>query len=148
HESLRLHPASPVAGRQAVCPFSLTEQQDLAEGDDVVVDLFNANRDREIFGDDADAFNPHRELPNNVWPFGLTFGYGVHACLGRDLDGGVAPRKAVDPDAHQYGIVTLFIRELLRHGVRRDPDNPPQADEKTERPNWGAYPIIFETPQI
>jgi len=148
HESLRLHPASPVAGRQAVCPFALSESQDVAEGDDVVVDLFKANRDKEIFGDDAEAFNPYRTLPNNVWPFGLTFGYGVHACLGRDLDGGVAPRKAVDPDAHQYGIVTLFIRELLRHGARRDPATPPQRDAKTERPNWGAYPLVFEHPQL
>ena len=29
-----------------------------ALGDSVVIDLYNSNRDKKVFGDDADKFNP------------------------------------------------------------------------------------------
>src|SRR6185312_14784720 len=101
-------------------------------------------RDPTVFGPDAAAFAPHRKIPVGQMPFGLTFGSGAHACLGRDLDGGVVPRGEVDPDRHQYGIVTLFVRRLLSAGARRDPHDPPEAASYTERGNFGRYPIIFD----
>ncbi len=143
HESLRLHPASPVAWRRAVCPSTLRGHGDLADGDHIVVDLHQANRDPAIFGADADEFNPHRELPRAIWPFGLSFGYGVHACLGRDLDGGVVPKDGAPPEKRQMGIVALLIDELLRHNARPDPDNEPVPDTNTERENWGSYPLLL-----
>ena len=144
HESFRLHPASPVAWRKAVCPVHLSEAGDVATNDKVVIDLFSANRDTSVFGEDADIFNPYRELPANVWPFGLTFGYGVHSCLGRDLDGGVINRDGARGAGSQLGIVALFLKELFALGSRPDPDKPPVKDEKTQRPNWGVYPIVFK----
>lgn len=144
HESLRLHPASPVAWRRPVCPVSLDGGARLGPDDRVVVDLSAANRSRDIFGADADRFNPHRSLAGGTMPFGMTFGTGVHSCLGRDLDGGVLPRPDTDPATHQYGIVTLFVRALLAHGARPDPDDPAVRAAHTERPNWGRYPIIFD----
>jgi len=144
HESFRLHPASPVAWRRPLCPVSLQGGHEADEGDRVIIDLWTANRDPEIFGDDADQFNPARVLPKGVLPFGLSFGTGVHSCLGRDLDGGVLPREDTDPATHQLGLVTLFLRALLDREVRRDPENPPQQSTKTERPNWGSYPILME----
>ena len=143
HESFRLHPASPVAWRKAACPVHLSESGDVGENSKIVIDLYRANRDKSVFGEDADIFNPHRVLPTNVWPFGLTFGYGVHSCLGRDLDGGVIARDGSAPSKSQLGIVTLFIDKLLELGARPDPNAEPRADDKTERPNWGSYPIIF-----
>lgn len=144
HESLRLHPASPVAWRKPVCPFHLEQANATLSPDDrVVIDLHEANREREIFGEDADEFNPFRNLPKNVLPFGLTFGIGVHACLGRDLDGGVVQRADTDPDNHQYGIVTLLVRRLLEAGARPDPVKRPKQDPSTARKTWGEYPILF-----
>jgi cytochrome P450 len=143
HESLRLHPASPVSLRKAVCPVTL-EGADLAEGETVALDLYAANRLPEVFGADADRFNPHRTVPVGHQPFGLTFGVGTHSCLGRDLDGGVVPKGAVDPATHQFGTVTLFIRRLLAEGARPDPGDPPRAAQHTERQNWGHYPIVFD----
>ena len=64
-------------------------------------------------------------------------------CFGRDLDGGVSPNQETDPSKHQYGVVTLLIKKLFEHNVRRDPKNKPERDIKTERPNWGKYPVIF-----
>jgi len=37
----------------------------------------------------------------------------------------------------------LLIKKLFEHNVQLDLNNPPEEDEKTERPNWGKYPIIF-----
>lgn len=144
HESLRLHPASPVAWRVATCPMHLQGAGDVAEGEMVEFRLADANRDPEIFGADADVFNPHRTVKAPTLPFGHTFGTGVHTCLGRDLDGGAVPKADVDPETHPYGTITLLLRELFSHGARPDPASPPQRSTKTERPNWGHYPILFD----
>jgi cytochrome P450 len=143
HESLRLHPASPVAWRKPMCPMHLPTGQAVQPADRVVIDLASANRDRTIFGADADVFNPHRVVSEGVPPWGLTFGVGVHTCLGRDLDGGVLPRPDCDPQTHQYGIVPLLVRTLFERGARPDPDKPPKAASHTERPNWGSYPVVL-----
>jgi cytochrome P450 len=142
HESLRLHPASPEAWRRPVCPMSVVGQE-VGEGDRIVLDLHGANRDKTIFGDDADEFNPYRTVQKGREVFGLTFGTGIHTCLGRDLDGGLLPTAATHPDEHQYGIITLLVRELLREGARQDPKNQPQQDKSTARPVWGKYPVLL-----
>jgi cytochrome P450 len=143
HESLRLHPASPVAWRRALCPVHVGAGVEAAEGDRVVIDMAAANRDRAVFGEDADRYNPHRAIPAGHFPFGLTFGTGVHACLGRDLDGGVVPRGEVDAASHQFGIVALLVRTLLDHGAEPDPADPPVRDRNTERPNYSRDPVIL-----
>jgi cytochrome P450 len=143
HESLRLHPASPVAWRRATCPARLGGR-DIDAGTRVVIDLAAANQDPSVYGPDAGHFDPHREIPTGHLPFGLTFGSGVHACLGRDLDGGVVPRADSDPTTHQYGIITLFTRRLFAEGARLVPGDPPTRATYTERPNWGRYPVAFD----
>jgi cytochrome P450 len=142
HESLRLHPASPVALRRAICDCELLGHH-LRAGDLVSVDLLAANRDRDVFGIDAHTFNPLRQLERNVWPFGLTFGYGTHACLGRDLDGGVRPRTNDTDGTLQMGIVPLLVRTLLDHGVAPSARALPQRDSHTHRDNFAVYPIEF-----
>ena len=144
HESFRLRPASPESWRRPVCPVPLPTGVTAEPHQQVVIELARANRDRSIFGPDADEFNPYRVLPEGIPPYGLTFGNGVHLCLGRDLDGGVVPKADTDPATHQYGIVPLFVQALFERNARRDPDSPPQRAQNTERPNWGSYPILME----
>ncbi len=143
HESLRLHPASPEAWRTATCPMAVAGAGDRAAGDRIVLDLFSANRDRSIFGDNADQFDPDRVIPSGVLPSGLAFGIGLHTCLGRELDGGVPARPGTDPATHQYGIVALLVIRLLAMGARPIAEDPPTPDTHTRRPNWGRYPIRF-----
>ena len=143
HESMRLHPASPVAWRKPTCPVKIEKSTHLKEDDLLVMDLYTANRDVGIFGEDANSFNPNRKLKSHQNLWGLTFGIGLHMCFGRDLDGGVSPNPETDPSKHQYGVVTLLIKKLFEHNVQRDPKNKPERDLKTERPNWGKYPVIF-----
>jgi cytochrome P450 len=145
HESLRLHPASPVAWRTATCPMHLQGVGAVKTGETVEFRLADANRDPAIFGVDADIFNPHRTIKPPTLPFGHTFGTGVHTCLGRDLDGGAVPKADVDPATHPYGTITLLLRELLSHGACPDPTDPPKRATHTERPNWGRYPIVFDS---
>jgi hypothetical protein len=144
HESLRLHPASPVAWRRAVagCPLGGAVVQ---AGERVEIHLAQANRDAAVFGADADRFDPDRSLPADVWPWGLSFGYGIHACLGRDLDGGIVARDAGDglaSDPH-WGTVPMLVHALLEAGARPDPDDPPVIDTRSSRRNWGWYPVRF-----
>lgn len=143
HESMRLHPASPVAWRKPTCPIELDKEIKMNQDDLLIMDLHNANRDKEIFGNDAEEFNPYRELDPNQSIWGLTFGIGLHLCFGRDLDGGLISDEKTKPEKHQYGIVTLLVRKLLENKVRLDPDNKPLKDMNTERPNWGSYPVLF-----
>jgi cytochrome P450 len=143
HESLRLHPASPEAWRTGTCPMAVAGAGDIAKGDSIVLDLFSANRDAELFGDDAEQFDPDRATPKTILPSGLAFGIGLHTCLGRELDGGVPTKPGSDPATHQLGIVTLILDRLLQLGARPDPGDPALPDTKTSRPNWGSYPVIF-----
>ena len=102
-----------------------------------------ANRDTTRYGEDAARFNPLRQIDKSQWPFGLSFGYGVHACLGRDLDAGVVIKPTTPTERRQLGIVTLMIQALLRSGATPHRDLPPVIDAATVRSTWSRYPIEF-----
>ena len=143
HESMRLHPASPVAWRKSECPVNLEKNINMKKNDLIIMDLHEANQDKTIFGPDSHIFNPYREVPKNQFLWGLTFGIGLHMCFGRDLDGGLVPDEKTDPSNHQYGIVTLLVQKILNEGGYPDDKNKPETDLSTERSNWASYPIIF-----
>ena len=143
HESLRLHPASPVSLRRAQEPMEIAGWS-LGAGDLVSVNLERANRDPLVFGDQADDFIPVRQLPRGIRSYGLSFGFGIHACLGRDLDGGVLPKSDSDFKDIQLGIVGWMIEALLKNGAKWISDSPPDPDVRTTRNNFSVYPIDLE----
>ena len=102
-----------------------------------------ANRDVGIFGPDAADYNPHRPASKLASPYGLSFGMGMHACIGLNLAAGMLPRADAREAEHQWGTVTLIVHELLRHGARPDPDHPGVVDRSTIRNNWSSYPLRF-----
>ncbi|MFD2351438.1 cytochrome P450 [Nonomuraea ferruginea] len=67
HETVRLNPSSPIGRRRALAPVSLRSGIEIPEGATVVIDLQSVNRDPEVFGADAAAFDPHRTFPR-TWP--------------------------------------------------------------------------------
>ena len=66
HETIRLQPSSPVSERKAEKEIQLASGLAIDKGSKVVIDLIQVNRDRAVFGDDADEFNPERKLPSGV----------------------------------------------------------------------------------
>ncbi|MGI9622175.1 MAG: cytochrome P450 [Acidimicrobiales bacterium] len=143
HESMRLHPASPVALREALEPVTLKSGVEIGAGDMVQFDLMAANRDVTVFGADAAEFNPLRSIPEDVDPWGHSFGGGVHKCIGLELDGGVPPEPGSDKMI-LLGTVALIVHGALRRGARLDPDNMPTSDEATTRKWWGSHPVVFD----
>lgn len=149
HESLRLHPASAVSLRHALDDIVLRSGLTIRRGSLVAIDIQAANRDPLVWGDRADEFDPFRPVVEGVMPWGLSFGHGVHACLGQELAGGLEcpfgsdGASLVDPDQHLYGSITVMARAILAAGAKRDPSDPPQLDPTTTRRVWGSYPVVF-----
>ena len=108
-----------------------------------MIDLHAANRDPGVFGADAATFNPHRAAGRLTNLSGLSFGIGMHACIGRNLAAGTEPRPETQPAEHHYGTIPLVLRELLDHHVRADPDDSARADSTTVRKTWAYYPILL-----
>ena len=143
HETVRLQPSSPVAMRWALDDIELRSGRHIPEGAKVVIDLLAVNRDPTVFGSAAEEFDPRREMPDGVPPYGLSFGSGMHACIGQDLAAGLAFRDDGSVDEHLFGLVPEAVQVLFDHGARPDPEDPPVMDESTTRPYFGRYPIVF-----
>ncbi len=144
HETIRLQPSSPTGMRWALVDIDLSSGVHIAKGDRVTLDLLSVNRDRSVFGDDAAEFNPDRSLPDGVAPWGLSFGLGMHACIGQDLAAGIMFMAGDDADTHLFGLVPVAVQTLFDHGCRPDPDDPPEMDASTTRPYFGRYPVVFD----
>ena len=127
--------------RWALEPLKLLDGTAVEPGDQVVIDLMAANRDSTAFGDDADDFNPQRRLPPGVPPWGLSFGLGMHACIGQELAAGRdLPGGEVEP---LFGLVPVAVQALLQAGGRPDPDHPAELDPSSARGYWARYPVLL-----
>ncbi len=143
HETIRLQPSSPVAMRWALDEVELKSGHRIAAGDKVVIDLMAANRDPEVFGARAECFDPHREVPDGVAPWGLSFGMGMHACIGQELAAGTDTVGGAACDDQLYGLVPVAIQAVLAAGGCRDPEHPAELDPTSERGYWRRYPVVF-----
>ena len=145
HESFRLNPASPIAVRVALEPVQFPDGQRAEPGDRVVISLRAANRSTARFGEDAAEFNPFRVLPRGIGETGITFGAGMHACLGKALAAGVLETgsAAGDETNRQLGMVTYIAHRLLLRGIERDPEREARLDRAIARETWQVYPVRF-----
>ena len=148
-EALRLRPTNPAIKRRAQRATSVAGRA-LAKGQHLLLDVGSANRDRAAFGLDADDFNANRIVPGSVNRYGLSFGGGIHACIGRVLAVGLPPKGPQAPESpdHLYGMVTLLAESLLAHGVIPHPQKAPEAESQTIRwTRWAHYPVAFRQPR-
>jgi len=143
HESLRLNPASPMAYRTPLTDTELGDGTVLPEGSLVVLDLTAANRDVAIFGASGAAFDPHREVPDDIARWGMSFGAGAHACVGAELDGGLEIDPNRPSDEQLFGTVAVMAHAFLEAGGRQDPSNPPKLDPNSTRTHYSSYPVVF-----
>lgn len=147
YESIRLHPSSPVARRRAIDALVLPGGEPMQAGEEVAINLRAANREPALFGAEPDRFDPLRQVADGPFDYGLSMGFGMHACLGRNLAIGVEPRAGSDSAGHQYGIVPLIVQALLEDGIVRDPDGVAEKDETISRITWARYPVVFRPEQ-
>ncbi len=143
HESLRLNPASPVAIRTPLTDVHLSDSTHLPEGCQVTLDLMAANKDTAVFGATAGEYDPHREIPEGIPRWGMSFGGGMHACVGAELDGGLEIDDSRPDDQALYGTVAIMVHALLSAGCTKDPENPPVLDPNSERKHFSSYPVLF-----
>ena len=143
HETIRLHPSSPVAMRWALEDVDLPGGRHIAAGDKVVIDLMAANREEEAFGELPGTFDPTRKLRSGVAPWGLSFGLGMHACIGQEIAAGVDPIAGEVAGDHLYGLVPVAVQAVLDAGARRNPADLPVLDPESARGYWSRYPVVF-----
>lgn len=144
-ETLRLRPTTPRMKRHAEADTQVAGRA-IAQGSEVVLDVARANRDRRLFGEDADAFEPDRAVHPSAARWGLSFGGAAHQCPGRAVGGGFpVPASFTVGDEHVHGLVALELQAVARRGVEPDPDGRPEHDGRTERSTrWLHYPVRFD----
>ena len=144
-ETLRLRPTTPKAKRRAEADTEIAGTK-IPRDALVVLDLTAGNRDRSVWGETADRFDPDRQVPASVPRWGLSFGAGAHQCPGRAVGGGFPiPGTFEVDDDHVYGLVALEVQAVARRGVKPDPDRTPERDLRTERfTRWLHYYVRFE----
>ena len=92
-EALRLTPSSPVLFPREVMahqPPLVIDGKVIPVGTEISCSAYLANRDREIYGEDAETFRPDRWLEDDekakiFEKYNFTWGYGSRVCLGKDL---------------------------------------------------------------
>jgi cytochrome P450 len=143
-ETLRLRPTTPKMKRRAEADTEIAGKA-IPRDALVVLDVANANRDAELFGERPDEFDPDRAIDPSVSRWGLSFGVGPHQCPGRAVGAGFPVPAGFEVDAdHVFGLVALELQAVARRGVRADPEGAPERDLRTDRfTRWLHYPVRF-----
>jgi len=140
-ESFRLHQTSPARFRAASHDVTLSTGRKVAAGEMVALHAAPANVSTEVFGEDARYFNPWRETPKGVQSWGMTFGLGVHSCLGRNLVTGIMNRG--DEKHGTHGTAVRLLKAMYELGAELDPANPPQRPHESLHDNYESVPVIL-----
>jgi len=133
-ESLRRTVASPARIRRAVDDVELSTGRTIEAGERVGLLFLEANQDPSRFGNNADGFDPDRTITEGS-SWGLAFGGGTHACLGRPMITG-------NPKLETEGTVTTIVRRLYQAGIELD--GVPQRDPDTHYPIFTEVPVRLE----
>jgi len=141
-ETLRLRaPFSPYLTRMATADVAV-EGGVIVAGQEIHVEYVAANRSTDVFGADANEYNPRRPDPADGMPrYGVGFGTGTHQCYGMRVVLGMEGKGG----AHVH-----LLRALLAAGARPDPDEPPTSLRKVmdrfsieDIPRYTRYPIVL-----
>ncbi len=141
-ETIRLRPTTPRIKRLAERATHVGGVA-IPAGSVVILDVYEANTDKAVFGEDATEFNPDRVIPPGRQPWGLSFGAGPHICIGRTVAAGL-PDAQGDLDQHLTGLVSYMAQAIARLGVTPDPERQGIRDSRTARwTRWSSYPVRF-----
>lgn len=86
NETLRLFPITPFIGREVTKDFELEPNLLLPKGATIIMPIFKIHRNKEVWGPNADVFDPDNFLPENVerrHPYSyIPFSNGPRNCIG------------------------------------------------------------------
>lgn len=140
-EAFRLHQTTPARFRAASRDIVLSTGRRIARNEMVALHAPVANVQTAVFGNDARYYNPYRETPQGMQPWGMTFGIGVHSCIGRNLVTGIMNRG--DDKHGTHGTAVRIMMALYGLGAELDPDNPPRRPENSLHDTYESVPIIL-----
>jgi len=87
NESMRVISPIPLVGRQSCQDVMLSNGILIPKGLQILVNIFHLHRNKEIWGSDAETFNPDHFLPHNLHdkhPYAfIPFLKGIRNCIGR-----------------------------------------------------------------
>jgi cytochrome P450 len=141
HETLRYCVVTPAVFRECRERTTLSSGTELRAGDMVAVMLPEANQDEAVWGPDAETFDPLRSLPIGEKPYGLAFGAGVHACLGRPLVLGSYSEELT------AGMLSRILHQILLRGAVVDHGADSELAASDQR-RFERFPIRFERPSF
>lgn len=107
-ESLRLAPAAPNIGREALADFELSPGRVAKKGTIFCVDIVRLHRQKHLWGEDADEFNPDRFLHENFADkkqFYIPFSAGKRNCIGK-----LSRHKQIFIDFSSYQDIVMLQR--------------------------------------
>jgi cytochrome P450 len=141
-ETLRLYgPPTAYLMRQATRDFTIDDNE-IKAGQELRICVPAANRDIDVWGGDANDFNPHRVVPEGRNRYGVAFGVGTHQCYGL--------RVVLGSDGTGDSHVRV-LQKLFELGIDRDPRNPahmfPQTiapEDGTDTVRWVDYPVVLK----
>ena len=141
-------PATVVADRRCAGRWQTSRSssgRDIPKGAKVVIDLMHRQprrhgvRRRRRHVSTRTACSPDGSLP-----YGLSFGMGMHACIGENLAAGSDLRRRRSRSTSTCSAsCPMAVQAMFDHGVRPDPDDPPEMDTTTARPYFGRYPVLL-----
>ena len=137
NEATRLWPPSGWQLRRAGEDLTLRSGRHVRKGETLGLNLVSANRDPAVFGTDAESFAPYRPATKHVTPVGLSFGDGVHVCLGKRLTMGVPATPG------SSGILAAMGIALFAAGAKPHPTREPVVQAGTARHQFRSYPVAF-----
>lgn len=115
-------PFAPYQTRLSLEENTLSDGTTVYPNQELHIEYVLANRDTELFGEDANVFNPNRQSPADGTPrYGVGFGVGSHQCYGL--------RVVVGNDG-MGGVHVELLRKLMAARARPDPDSPPEGLKK------------------
>lgn len=150
-ESLRLHQVTDPNPnlRAAKKDVALSTGRHISKGEIVATRFGVGSRDVANFGEDADQFNPYRQITGTVRrPWGFAFSAGAHGCLAQPLVIGTA-------DGEEFkGDLPLILATLFQAGMRPDPAHPPapkihayvdpESGTRREIDVWSSFRVVFD----
>lgn len=140
-ESFRLHQTTPARFRSAARDVVLSTGRSVAAGEMVALHAPPANVETVVFGPDARYFNPWRETPREKQAWGMTFGLGVHSCIGRNLVTGIQNKG--DEKHGTHGTAVRVMLALYELGGELDPAAPPLRPTASLHDTYEAVPMIL-----